>query len=204
MEHSSSSSYARTKRAMDVAFSATGVFLLSPLLVAVAIAVRLDSPGPVLFRHERVGRNGRKFGVLKFRSMTHGSRGAEVTAAGDPRITRVGRVLRRTKIDELPQLFNVLSGDMSLVGPRPEVARYVSMFSRDYEEILKVPPGITDPAAVEYRDEERLLAASADPEAQYSQVVLPAKIALYRRYLAERSLWTDLKIIGRTFAALIH
>lgn len=178
--------------------------VLAPLLAAVGIAVIADSPGPVLFRHERVGLRGQKFRLLKFRSMAHGSRGSQVTAAGDARVTRVGRLLRRTKLDELPQLWNVLVGDMSLVGPRPEVERYVTLFAHDYEEILQVRPGITDFAAIEYRDEERILAAAADPEREYRQVVLPAKIALYRRYLAERSLRTDLNIIARTLIAVLR
>ena len=131
------------KRAMDVVLSSAGILLLSPLLVTTAVAVRLDSPGPAIFRHERVGRGGRKFKLLKFRSMSHGSRGAEVTASGDARITRVGRLIRRTKIDELPQLWNVLVGEMSLVGPRPEVERYTSVYPEDYAQILTVRPGIT-------------------------------------------------------------
>jgi len=196
--------YGIAKRFTDMAVSLVGILLLAPLLTMVGIAVRLDSPGPALFRHERVGRAGRKFHLLKFRSMRHGSRGGQVTVAGDGRITRVGRVLRRTKIDELPQFWNVLVGDMSLVGPRPEVERYVRMFASDYQEILKVRPGITDFAAIEYRDEERILAAAADPEAEYRKVVLPAKIALYRRYLAERSLRTDLTLIARTVAAVFR
>jgi lipopolysaccharide/colanic/teichoic acid biosynthesis glycosyltransferase len=165
--------------------------------------VVLDSPGPVLFRHLRIGRDGRKFQLLKFRSMSRGSRGGEITAAGDPRVTRFGRVLRKTKLDELPQLWNVLLGDMSLVGPRPEVERYVCMFAREYEEILKVRPGITDLAAIEFRDEERVLGAAPDAEVAYCTEVLPAKLALYRRYLAERSMGTDLRILGRTVLALL-
>jgi lipopolysaccharide/colanic/teichoic acid biosynthesis glycosyltransferase len=196
--------YPPSKRLLDIVASAAGLLLLSPLLAAAAIAVRLDSPGPSLFRHERVGRNGRRFHVLKFRSMTHRSKGAEVTAAGDWRITRVGRILRKTKLDELPQLLNVLVGEMSLVGPRPEVQRYVDLFPAEYAEILRVRPGITDLAAIEYRDEERLLAASADPESEYRSVVLPAKIALYRKYLAERSFATDLRILARTIAAVLR
>jgi len=201
---SSGSGYAAAKRALDAGVAATGLLALGPLLAVLALAVKLDSPGPVLFRHERVGRGGRSFKLFKFRSMTHGAKGPQVTSAGDGRITRVGRWLRRTKLDELPQLWNVLVGDMSLVGPRPEVARYVELFAEDYRDILEVRPGITDFAAIEYRDEERVLAAAADPEAEYRQVVLPAKIALYRRYLAERSLTTDLLLIGRTLLAILR
>ncbi len=196
--------YVFFKRLTDITASLSGLAVLSPVLITVAIAVKLDSPGPALFKHERIGRRGRRFSLLKFRSMTHGARGREVTVAGDARVTRVGRILRRSKIDELPQLWNVLVGDMSLVGPRPEVPRYVELFAEDYRDILEVRPGITDFAAIEYRDEERILAASADPEAEYRQVVLPAKIALYRRYLAERSYWTDLTLIARTVAAVLR
>ena len=196
--------YATAKRAVDLGASLLGLAVLAPLFAGITLAVRLDSPGPVLFRHERMGLGGRRFHLLKFRSMSYGSRGAEVTVAGDARVTRVGRFLRRTKLDELPQLWNVLAGDMSLVGPRPEVERYVRLFAADYEEILSVRPGITDFAAIEYRDEERVLAAAADPEAEYRNVVLPAKIVLYRRYLAERSFLTDAKLVLRTFLALLR
>jgi lipopolysaccharide/colanic/teichoic acid biosynthesis glycosyltransferase len=196
--------YRIVKRGLDIAVAAAGLVLLAPVLAVLAVAVRLDSPGPALFRHERIGLRGRKFWLLKLRSMAHGSSGSQVTAGGDSRISRVGRLLRRTKLDELPQLWNVLVGDMSLVGPRPEVERYVRLFESDYREILEVRPGITDFAAIEYRDEERILASATDPELEYQRVVLPAKIALYRRYLAERSTITDLKIIGRTLTAILR
>jgi lipopolysaccharide/colanic/teichoic acid biosynthesis glycosyltransferase len=196
--------YETLKRTIDVGASLLGLAVLAPIFAGIAVAVRLDSPGPVLFRHERMGRFGRKFQLLKFRSMIHGARGAELTVAGDARVTAVGRLLRRTKLDELPQLWNVLAGDMSLVGPRPEVERYVRLFPAEYEVILSVRPGITDFATIEFRDEERVLAAAADPEAEYRNVVLPAKIALYRRYLAERSLSTDAKLLLRTVLAVLR
>jgi lipopolysaccharide/colanic/teichoic acid biosynthesis glycosyltransferase len=196
--------YPASKRLVDVVASAAGLIALSPILVCVAAAVRLSSPGPVLFRHERIGLGGRKFKLLKFRTMSHGSVGAQITVGGDRRVTRVGRLLRRTKIDELPQLWNVLVGDMSLVGPRPEVERYVNEFAQEYHEILKVKPGITDFAAIEYRDEESVLATAMDPEAEYRRVVLPAKIGLYRKYIAEQSLWTDFTILARTAAAIVR
>lgn len=196
--------YIVAKRSVDVLGSLIGITLLSPLFITAAAAVKLDSPGPILFRHERVGLGGRRFGLLKFRSMTHGSSGRDVTVAGDARVTRAGRLLRRTKVDELPQLWNVLVGDMSLVGPRPEVQRYVDLFADDYRDILAVRPGITDYAAIEYRDEEGILAAAADPEGEYRRVVLPAKIALYRRYLAERSMRTDLLILARTALVILR
>lgn len=194
--------YCSAKRAMDVVASAAALVALAPVVAVLALAVKLDSPGPVLFRQERVGRGRRPFTILKFRTMRTGTTGPLVTAARDARVTRLGRILRRTKLDELPQLWNVLKGDMSLVGPRPEVERYVSLYPEAYERILKVRPGLTDFAALEYRDEELRLQASSDPEATYAAVVLPAKIALYHRYLDEMSAATDLALVLRTLAAL--
>jgi lipopolysaccharide/colanic/teichoic acid biosynthesis glycosyltransferase len=196
--------YRAAKRGLDVAASALGLVALSPVLAASALAVKLSSPGPVLFRQERIGRRGQPFRILKFRSMRDGASGPAVTAGGDERITPVGRALRRHKLDELPQLWNVLVGDMSLVGPRPEVRRYVERFPDDYARILGVRPGITDRAALEYRDEESVLAAAADPEAAYVGTVLPAKIQLYHRYLDEMSLRTDLSLVLRTLASLLR
>jgi len=196
--------YRFTKRTMDVVCAGAGLLLLSPLLVLLVLAVRLSSPGPVLFRQLRVGWKGRPFDVLKFRSMRVGCSGPEITAAGDARVTRVGRQLRRYKLDELPQLWNVLVGDMSLVGPRPEVPRFVRCFPADYALILTIRPGITDYATLQYRDEESLLATAPDPESTYVQTVLPAKIRLYHRYLDEMSLKTDLVLVFRTLAAVIR
>lgn len=200
---STRSIYPAAKRALDVAVSAAGLAVLAPFLVAVGVLVRLSSPGPALFRHERVGLEGRHFVLLKFRTMTAGrSGGPEVTAAGDQSVTPLGRLLRRYKIDELPQLVNVLRGEMSLVGPRPEVKKYVEAFAADYRRILEVRPGLTDFAAIAYRDEESILAASADPERAYVQDVLPAKIRLYFKYMEERSMKTDLVLLAKTIAAL--
>ncbi len=196
--------YPLAKRALDLSASAAGLLVLSPLLLLCSLVVKATSPGPVLFRHRRVGRLGRPFDLLKFRTMLDRASGLQVTSAGDPRITRVGRVLRRYKLDELPQLVNVLRGDMSLVGPRPEVPRYVAQFKREYDRILQVRPGITDFAAIEYRDEEQILARSADPERTYIEEVLPAKIRLYDRYLAEASLATDVRLICRTIGAVLR
>jgi lipopolysaccharide/colanic/teichoic acid biosynthesis glycosyltransferase len=179
--------YPASKRAFDVVASGLGLIGLAPVLGACALAVKMSSPGPVLFGHERVGLAGRRFKVLKFRSMTP-----------------IGRVLRRYKLDELPQLINVLRGDMSLVGPRPEVARYVERYPDAYARILQVRPGITDLAAIEYRDEEQLLAAATDPEQVYVSEILPAKIRLYDAYLEQRSLLMDAKILMRTLAAVIR
>lgn len=201
---STSSSYPAAKRSFDLVASAGGLVLLSPVLLGCALAVKASSPGPVLFRQERMGRGFRPFQLLKFRSMTHGSAGAQVTSAGDRRITPVGRLLRKLKLDELPQLVNVLRGDMSLVGPRPEVRKYVEPFRADYVRILEVRPGITDFAAIEYRDEEAILARSADPERAYVEEVLPAKIRLYYKYLDQRSFLVDLALIFRTLGAILR
>ena len=196
--------YLPVKRALDAFLACIGLVVLAPLMAAAAGAVKASSPGPVLFRQARVGRNGHSFMILKFRSMRMGSGGPLVTAGGDSRITRVGRLLRRSKVDELPQLWNVLVGDMSIVGPRPEVRRYVDLYPEDYRHILAVRPGITDFAALEYRNEEAVLAGYPDPDAAYIDVVLPAKIALYHRYLNEMSLGTDLALILRTLGKLIR
>jgi lipopolysaccharide/colanic/teichoic acid biosynthesis glycosyltransferase len=196
------------KRAFDVLMSAAALLLLSPLLLGIALAVRLDSPGPALFRQQRIGRNERPFEILKFRTMrgaAPGHAGHEITVAGDARITRVGALLRRSKLDELPQLLNVLRGQMSLVGPRPEVPRYVRLYPDDARaEVLSVRPGITDEAAIEFRDEGELLARAADPERAYVEEILPRKIQLYRRYVRGRTFAGDLGILLRTGAALFR
>ncbi|MDO4796149.1 MAG: sugar transferase [Brachymonas sp.] len=191
------------KRAFDVAASAVGLLLLSPLLLVLALWVKLDSPGPVFFRQERVGRQGRLFRIYKFRSMRADHAGPPITVGDDARITRSGRFIRACKFDELPQLINVLLGDMSLVGPRPEVPRYVALYPADVrDEVLSVRPGITDWASVQYRSESALLAASSDPQATYIHVILPAKLALCQRYVRERSLGLDLRIIAQTLGIL--
>ncbi len=174
------------------------------MLIATGIAVRLSSPGPILFRHARVGRRGKKFELLKFRTMRSGAAGPQVTAGNDPRITRVGRWLRRTKIDELPGLVNVLRGDLSLVGPRPEVAKYVALYPEaDRAFLQQFRPGITDPAAVRYLNEEELLARSADPERAYVEEVLPAKLAMYRQYLESASFKSDIAVLLGTLRAIL-
>jgi lipopolysaccharide/colanic/teichoic acid biosynthesis glycosyltransferase len=192
------------KRVFDVVMAALALVLLSPLLVMLALAVRLDSAGPVLFRQERVGRHGRPFNILKFRSMRSGP-GPLVTAGGDPRITRTGRLLRASKLDELPQLWNVLCGDMSLVGPRPEVPRFVAVYPADVRDrVLAVRPGITDPAAIRFRDEEAMLAAVVDPERHYVEYILPAKLAAYEEYVRSRCFAGDLRVIVATIRALFR
>ncbi len=195
------------KRAFDLLASLTGIALLAPVLLLAAALVKVQDGGPVLFRQMRVGRGFRVFPLLKFRTMIAGAdrAGPQVTARGDARITPVGRMLRRTKLDELPQLFNVLRGDMSIVGPRPEVPKYVEMFrDRHYNAILTVRPGITDYAAIEFRDEEALLGTFDSPEEGYVREVLPRKIALYERYLREVGFLTDLRLVLATLWRIVR
>lgn len=192
------------KRAFDLVASGLGLLALSPVLAVAAVAVKADDPsGPVLFRQVRVGLGGRQFRILKFRSMRAATSGPEVTSADDDRITCIGRILRRTKLDELPQLVNVATGDMSLVGPRPEVPRYVAEWPQGARlEILSVRPGITDPGSIAFRHEEAELAAAEDPERYYVEAILPRKVALYVDYVRTRTFLGDLRIILATFAAV--
>jgi lipopolysaccharide/colanic/teichoic acid biosynthesis glycosyltransferase len=192
------------KRAFDVTASAIGLAVLAPVMLVAGVAVWLESRGGILFRQERMGCGFRPFSIYKFRTMvaTGSAHAPAITAAGDRRITRVGRLLRATKVDELPQLLNVLKGDMSLVGPRPEVRPYVDLFEQDYREILTVRPGITDLASLKYRDESRLLAAAADPQQEYVSRILPDKIRLAKEYVARASLLFDLQVIVRTLFAI--
>lgn len=191
------------KRLFDMAASGIGLLLLAPLLLALAVWIKCDSAGPVFFLQERVGLHGKLFRIIKFRSMRQNNSGPQITVGADARITRSGRFIRAYKLDELPQLINVLLGDMSLVGPRPEVPRYVALYPADVrEEVLSVRPGMTDLASVQYRSESDLLAASSDPELTYTTVILPAKLALYQQYVRQRSLWLDVRIIGMTLGIL--
>lgn len=191
------------KRAFDVAASAAGLVVLSPVFVGVGVAIWAQDRGPVFFRQERVGRGGRTFRIHKFRSMRVANAGSLVTSAHDNRITPVGAFLRKSKLDELPQLIDVLTGSMSLVGPRPEVPRYVAMWPADArDEILSVRPGISDPAAIAFRHEQDELAAAEDPERHYVDVILPKKVAMYRDYVRNRSFLGDLRVIVGTFAAI--
>ena len=193
------------KRAFDVVASLLGLALFGLPMLAVAAWIKLDSPGPVFFRQERVGRGGRPFRIHKFRTMRVDAeaRGPQITVGADARITRVGRILRDNRLDELPQFLDVLAGDMSLVGPRPEVPRYVAVWPPALRErVLAVRPGITDPASLEFRDEAALLAAAADPEREYVEVILPRKLARAADYADRASLWTDLAVIGRSVGVL--
>lgn len=193
------------KSCFDFLFSACTVLVLLPLLIGLAIWVKFDSPGPVLFKQVRVGRFGREFRVLKFRTMHHGAErtGMQITVGRDARITRAGTFLRASKLDELPQFFNVLAGDMSIVGPRPEVPKYVAEYPESLRQIvLSVKPGITDLASVTFRNESELLALSDDPEFKYRSEIMPLKLQMYAEYARSRSFWTDLRIIGLTIKAI--
>jgi lipopolysaccharide/colanic/teichoic acid biosynthesis glycosyltransferase len=192
------------KRLFDLIVSLAGLVVLLPLFLVVAIAIKVDSPGPILFRQLRVGKGFRPFFIYKFRTMVQDAsvRGTAITVGRDPRITPVGQFLRQTKVDELPQLLNVLKGDMAFIGPRPEVPRYVELFRRDYEEILKIRPGITDLASIKYRDEAALLGKSGNPETEYITHVLPDKIELGKEYIRRSSLLFDLAVIFKTFLRL--
>jgi lipopolysaccharide/colanic/teichoic acid biosynthesis glycosyltransferase len=191
------------KRVFDVVVAGFGLLLLSPLFVLLALAIRLDSPGPVFFRQERVGRHGRPFRIHKFRTMRPADGGPQITVGADPRVTRVGAWLRRTKLDELPQLIDVLAGAMRLVGPRPEVPRYVALYPPETRaKVLSVRPGITDLASIEYRDEGEQLARAADPEHEYVHVVMPRKLRLAEAYVEHASIALDLRLILRTLGAI--
>jgi lipopolysaccharide/colanic/teichoic acid biosynthesis glycosyltransferase len=193
-----------SKRLFDIVAALAGLALLAPLFALAALWIRLDSPGPVFYRQQRVGRHGKLFSIFKFRTMTAAPAGApQLTVGRDSRITGAGAFLRHYKIDELPQLINVLQGAMSLVGPRPEVPRYVACYPPEVRAIvLSVAPGITDWASIEYREENAILGRAADPERAYLDTILPAKLEFYVRYVRERSFWTDLRIIFSTIAAI--
>lgn len=193
-------------RFCDIVFSFFGLLLLSPLFLIVALWIVIDNPGPIFYRQQRVGKDGRDFGLLKFRSMRVGADKMSLITIGDrdPRVTRAGYYIRKYKLDELPQLWNVFIGDMSLVGPRPEVRRYVDLYTAEQRQVLSVRPGITDYASIEYIDENRLLAQSADPDKTYIEEIMPAKIALNMRYINHQSLGEYFKIIFLTFANIIR
>lgn len=193
------------KRLFDIVASGFGLLLLSPLFLLVAIWIKLDSPGPVFYRQVRVGRYNRDFRIFKFRSMRVGAdKGSLVTIGGrDPRVTRSGYFIRKFKVDELPQLINVFIGDMSLVGPRPEVRHYVNYWTKEQLHVLDVRPGITDPASIKFRNENELLEKAEDPEKYYIEVIMQEKLRLYLEYVENHSFWYDIKLIFQTFAAII-
>ena len=194
----------RMKRLFDIVLSSIMLIMLSPFLVLIAFSIAIGSRGGVLFHQTRVGMNGREFNLLKFRSMRPGSEKAGQITVGerDPRITSIGHFLRRTKLDELPQLLNILMGDMSIVGPRPEVPKYVALYSADQRRVLDVRPGLTSLASIAYINENEMLGRSNDPERTYVEEVMPAKLALDLQYVDRRSFLFDLKIILRTLARL--
>ena len=191
------------KRGIDISLSLTVLLLLAPVGAAIALMIWLDSGRPLLFRQERVGLRFRRFQILKFRTMRI-AKGPLVTVAGDSRITPVGKLLRITKLDELPQFWNVLRGDMSLVGPRPEVPEYVELFRERYETVLAVRPGITDLASIHFRNEEEILARSGVPMREYTERVLPAKLALAEKYVGAHTILGDISILFRTANAILR
>ena len=194
------------KRALDLLVASLALLVLSPLMLAIAAWIRLDSPGPVFFRQERVGRHGVPFRIHKFRTMVADApqRGPAITVGDDARITKAGRWLRRHRLDELPQFIDVLKGDMSLVGPRPEVPRYVAHYPAELRDaVLALKPGMTDPVSLAHLDESTLLAQAADPEREYVEVLLPRKLALSLQYARGATPWSDLRVLWRTLRALL-
>ncbi|MCX4362005.1 MAG: sugar transferase [Clostridia bacterium] len=193
------------KRCFDIFFSLFGITLLLLLFLFVAIAIKCSSKGPVLFKQERVGKHGKTFKIWKFRSMVVNAeaKGMQITTDGDNRITKVGKFIRKTKIDELPQLFNVLSGKMSFVGPRPEVPKYVAMYNAEQMRVLSVKPGITDLASIEFRNENDLLDGDEDPERKYIEEIMPAKLELNLKYIEKAGFFYDIGLIFKTVGKVI-
>lgn len=189
-----------SKRFFDIFFSSLGLIICFPIFVTAALLIKLGSSGTIFFTQERIGKDFRPFRIYKFRTMRQDAEedGPKITIKGDNRITRIGKILRKYKIDELPQLINVLKGDMSFVGPRPEISEYVHLFKTAYDKLLRVRPGITDPASIHYSNEEMLLSRSADWEENYRKIVLPEKIRLSMQYVDNHDLITDVKLIVRT------
>ena len=193
------------KRLFDIVASACGLILLSPLFFIVSVWIKLDSIGPVFYRQMRVGRYNKDFKIFKFRTMRVGAdKGSLVTIGGrDPRVTRIGYYLRKFKIDELPQLINVFIGDMSLVGPRPEVRHYVNYWTSEQLHVLDVRPGITDPASIKFRNENELMESAEDPESFYINVIMQEKLKLYLEYVHNASFWYDIKLIFKTIYTVV-
>lgn len=196
----------RSKRVFDLIASVSGLLLLSPVLAIIAVAIKAGDRGPLLFSQQRVGRDGHTFRLLKFRSMIVDAEriGPALTIGTDPRITPIGRLLRRAKLDELPQLINVARGEMSLVGPRPEVPKYVAMYTPAQRRVLTLRPGITDPASMEYVREAELLAHADDPERAYIEEVMPRKLQLNLAYAETATLWSDIATILRTMGVVVR
>ena len=192
------------KRIFDITLSLLGLILLLPFMLIIAILIKIDSKGSVFFKQVRVTKNGREFKIFKYRTMRVGSdKYSQITVGKDDRITKIGSFLRKYKLDEIPQLINVLIGDMSLVGPRPEVPKYVALYTDEQKEILKVRAGITDYASIEFSNENDLLASEEDPEKAYIKKVMPKKIELNKKYISEISMLTDIKIILLTIKKIL-
>lgn len=193
------------KRGFDILFSIAGLIILSPLFIIIAVIIKSDSKGPVFFKQTRVGKNGEDFKLIKFRTMNEGKPNNDLLTIGskDSRITGAGFYLRKYKLDELPQLINVLKGEMSFVGPRPEVRKYVEMYDAQQMRVLAVQPGITDVASIKYRNESELLGSAQDPEDLYIRKIMPEKIKMNLEYINDRSVLKDIKIIFKTFAAIL-
>ena len=194
------------KRIFDIVSSSVVLVVLSPVFAAIAVWIKLDSPGPVFYRQVRVGRGNRDFYLYKFRSMRVGAdRQGLITVGGnDPRVPRSGHFIRKYKLDEFPQLINVIKGDMSIVGPRPEVRKYVEMYTPEQMKVLCVRPGLTDPASIRYRNENELLATVEDPERYYREVIMPDKLRLSLEYVHRASFWMDIKFIFGTLGEIVR
>ena len=197
--------YRMIKRLFDFIFSLSGLVIVSPLIAVIAVVVKVESPGPVLYKGARAGKAGKPFRILKFRTMVVDAEeiGGPSTADDDPRITKVGKFIRKYKLDELPQLINVLKGEMSFVGPRPEVPIEVETYNDEERRILNVKPGITDYASMTFHNEGEILKGSSDPHQAYREKIRPGKIRLALKYVDEQSFWVDLKIIIQTIIALV-
>jgi len=194
------------KRIFDLVLAIPSIVILSPIFLLCAVLIKIETSGPVFFTQERMGRGWKPFRLYKFRTMVKDASriGPSVTSANDPRITRVGRILRKLKIDEMPQIINVIKGDMSVIGPRPEVRKYVEAFRDDYKDVLRIKPGMTDYALIAFRNEEEILSKFEDMEEGYLKEVLPKKIELYRKYMEEMSLLTDVKIFFKTILEILR
>ena len=193
------------KRCFDILFSFVGVLLTAPFFLLVAIIIKLSSKGPIFFRQTRIRKGGVEFKIIKFRTMIVDAEkfGGQITPSNDPRITTIGKLLRKTKLDELPQLINVLLGEMSLVGPRPEVPHYVNLYTPDQQKVIDLVPGITDPASIKYSNEGEILAASSDPEKAYIDSIMPEKIRMNLEYAAKANIFTDMGVILKTLARVV-
>ena len=197
--------YPISKRIFDIVSSLLMLVILSWLFLFIAIWILLDSRGGVFYKQERVGLRGKNFYLLKFRSMRSGAdKSGQLTIGNDKRVTRVGRFIRKTKLDEFPQLLNIIKGDMSVVGPRPEVPKYVVLYTDEQRKVLSVRPGLTDYASLQYFDEQRILGASSDPEATYIKTVMPEKIRLSLKYVSERSMLIEIRLIFKTISRIFH